>query len=100
LLRRGLFEGAGRQAAGGGLSDLLHLGQINIEPGSLVPEGAADDDFSPVLGDFGDAGEILGSQLPRTHDEVILEVRAWRRDGLPHGHPTAGPLPRKVRPAL
>ena len=100
LLGRGLLQGAGRQAAGRGLSDLLHLGQIDLEAGSLVPEGAADDDFAPVLGDGGDTVQILGGQLPRTHDEIILDVRAWRRDELPHGYPRAGPWTRKVRPAL
>jgi hypothetical protein len=92
LSRRGLLQGAGRQSAGRGLSDLLHLGQIDLEAGSLVPEGAADDDFAPLLGDDGDTIQILGSQLPRTHDKIILKVRAGRRNELPHGYPRAGPL--------
>lgn len=83
LLRRGFFEGAGGQAAGRGLSDLLHIGQIDIQPGSLVSVGAADDDFAPVLGDLGDAVQIIGSQLPCTHDKIILEVRALHPDELP-----------------
>jgi hypothetical protein len=78
LLCRGLFEGASRQAAGRGLSDLLHLSQIDIQPGSLVPEGTSDDDSSPVLGDIGDALQIIGRQLARAHEEILLEVRAWR----------------------
>jgi len=56
LLWGGFFESARGQAAGRGLGDLLHLGQINIQPWPLLPEGTANDDFAPVLGDFGDAG--------------------------------------------
>jgi hypothetical protein len=100
LLRGGLFEGAGGQAAGRSLSDLLQLRQIDIQPGSLVPEGTSDDDFSPVLGEIGDALQIIGSQLARAHEEIFLEVRARRRDELPDSYPMAGPWTRKVRPAL
>jgi hypothetical protein len=60
LLAGGLFESAGRQAAGRGLGDLLHLRQIDVQAGTLVPEGTADDDFAPVLGDLGDAPKIVG----------------------------------------
>jgi hypothetical protein len=77
LLGGGFFEGAGRQAAGRSLGDLLHLSQIDIQARSLLPEGAADDDFSPVFGDVGDAGQVIGSQLARTHGSIFLEVRAW-----------------------
>jgi hypothetical protein len=100
LLLRRLFERAGRQTAGRGLSDLLHQGQIDIEPRSLFPEGTSDNDLSPVPGDFGDAGQIIGRQLPCTHDEIILELRVWRRDELPNAYPMTCPLPRRVGPAL
>lgn len=64
LLCGGLLEGAGRQATGRRLSDLLHLGKVDIHPGPFVTEGAADDDFTPVFGNFADAGQIIGRQLP------------------------------------
>ena len=100
LLRGGLFKGAGGQAAGRGLRDLLHMAQIDIQPRSLVPVGAADDDSAPVLGDLADAVQIFSSQLPCTHDKIILEVRALCRVELPNAYATSCPLPRKVRPAL
>jgi hypothetical protein len=79
LLGRGLFEGAGGQAAGGGLGDLLHLCQIDIPPGALVAEGTADNDFAPVLGELGDALQIFGSQLPCTQTRSSLRLGLWPR---------------------
>ncbi len=62
LLSRGLFEGAGGAAAGGGLGDEFPLGQIDVAAGSLVAEGLADDAFAPVLGPSGNAVESVGGE--------------------------------------
>jgi hypothetical protein len=76
LLAGGLFEGAGQQSTYRGLTDLFHVGEIDIEVRPLVAIGAADDNSSPLSGGLGDAFEIFGGQLARTHDEVFLDVRA------------------------
>jgi len=63
LLCRGLFQRPGGHTAGGGKGDLLHLSQIDIQPRSLSAEGAANDDFSPALGELRNAIQVLGCQL-------------------------------------
>jgi hypothetical protein len=62
LLGGGLCEGAGGEAACGGLGDEFHLGQIDVETGARVAEGLADDDFAPVPGELGDAVGGVGGE--------------------------------------
>src|SRR5208283_1379929 len=100
LLVGGRFEGPGSQATGGGHGHLLHLVQIDIQPRSFLAEGTPHDDFSPALGKFGDASQILRGQLPCTHGQVILDVREIREGEFPAAYPTRLPLRRKVRLAL
>lgn len=76
LLGGGLFEGAGGQAAGGGDRDLFHGVQIDVEAGALVPEGVADDDLAPLVGQVVDFLEVLGGKLARRHGLYFLAVRA------------------------
>ncbi len=60
LLRGRLFESSCRQPAGGGHGHVFHLTQIDIQPRPVVTEGLPDDNFSPVLCEFGDLFQILG----------------------------------------
>lgn len=64
LLAGRFFEGSRRQPAGGSHGHFLHLAQIDIQARSVVTKGMSHDNFSPVLGEFGDLLQILGSQLP------------------------------------
>jgi hypothetical protein len=60
LLCRGFFERPCRQACGRSDGYLLHLGQIDIQPWSLISEGPSDNDFSPALGQLLHTLQILG----------------------------------------
>ena len=55
--------------------DFLHVGEIHVEPWSLIPESALDDDFSPLLGEAPDFPQFFRRQLPCCHGEAILDVR-------------------------
>jgi hypothetical protein len=50
LLLQQAGEGALGQPLGGGLGQLLHGGQIDVEAGPLVAEGLVGDDFAPAGG--------------------------------------------------
>jgi hypothetical protein len=76
LLGGGLLEGAGGQAAGGGDRDLFHGVQIDVEAGALVPEGVADNNLAPAVGQVVDFLEVLGGKLARRHGLNFLAVRA------------------------
>ena len=76
LLGGGLLEGAGGQAAGGGDRDLFHGVQIDVEARAIVPEGVADDNLAPLVGQVVDFLEILGGKFTRRHDLNFLAVRA------------------------
>jgi hypothetical protein len=76
LLGGGLLEGAGGQAAGGGDRDLFHGVQVDVEAGALVPEGVADDNLAPLVGQVMDFPEVLGGQFARRHGRNFFAVRA------------------------
>jgi hypothetical protein len=59
LLLRGLFEGAGGEASGGGDGHTLHGVQIDVQTRTVVAESAADHNFSPLFGQSLDFGQIL-----------------------------------------
>jgi hypothetical protein len=63
LLRGGLFESAGGQAACCGQGHFFHLRQIDIQSRPVVAKGATDDNFSPGFGELGNGVQILGSEF-------------------------------------
>lgn len=74
LLPGSLFQDAGEQPSGGGVSHLFHLGEVDVEPGSLVTEGASADNFPPFVGQLSDPLQILGGQSERTHRRSLQAV--------------------------
>jgi hypothetical protein len=63
-LESGGFQDARDQATGGGDRRLFHLIQLDVQSGPLGAERTTSDHFSPPLGQFGQARQICGSQLP------------------------------------
>jgi hypothetical protein len=82
LLGGGLLQGAGGQAAGGGDRDLFHGVEIDVEAGALVPEGMADNNLAPLVGQVVDFLEVLGRKLARRHGLNFLAVRANGEEAL------------------
>jgi hypothetical protein len=66
LLRRG-FQSARQQSTHGRHPYILHLGQINVEPRALLAPLLPHNDFSPALGQFLNALEILCRRFARRH---------------------------------
>ena len=100
LLGGRLLQGTFGQTLSCGLSDLFHLGEIDIEARAAVAKGLPHDDFAPLLGESGDRLQFFGCQLPCCHDVVILDVRAIRQGEVLVAHPTRTAWRRKGRPAL
>jgi hypothetical protein len=75
LFEEGL-QGALVEPGGGGLSDLLHGVEIDVESGAVVAEGAAGDDFAPLGRQITEFLELWGSELASRHDASHLGVRA------------------------
>jgi hypothetical protein len=67
------------EPGGGGLGDLLHGVEIDVEPRPLVAEGASGDDFAPLGGQIAEFLELLGGELASRHGVSCLGVRATRR---------------------
>jgi hypothetical protein len=74
-LQEGL-QGALVESGGGGLGDLLHSVEIDVEAGAAVAEGAAGDDFAPLGRQITEFLELLGGKLASRHDGSCLGVRA------------------------
>jgi hypothetical protein len=62
LVQEGL-QAAGVEPGGGGLGDLLHGVEVDIESGTLGAEGAAGDDVAPRSGEVTDILEVFGGEL-------------------------------------
>ena len=60
LLRSCFLQGAGGQALGRGASHFFHLGEIDIQAGSLLAERAPHNNFSPLSGQIGDRLQFFG----------------------------------------
>jgi hypothetical protein len=75
LFEEGL-QGALVEPGGGGLRDLLHGVEIDVESGAGVAEGAAGDDFAPLGRQITEFLELLGGELASRHGASHLGVRA------------------------
>jgi hypothetical protein len=73
-LQEGL-QGALVEAGGGGLGDLLHGVEVDVEARAVVAEGAAGDDFAPLGRQITEFLELLGGKLASRHDGSCLGVR-------------------------
>jgi hypothetical protein len=51
LLLQQVFDGALGQTLGSGNGQILHSGQIDVQPRPIGSEGVAGDDFSPLFGE-------------------------------------------------
>jgi hypothetical protein len=89
LLFEERLQGALGQAGGGGLGNLLHGREIDVESGSVVPEGASGDDFAPLRGEVAEFLKFLGGEGAACHaascvgveartKEKVAPVRLWR----------------------
>ena len=78
LLLGGGFESAGHQSLHGGHGHVFHLGQIDIESGTVFAPLLADDDFSPALGQVGDVLEIFGGEFACGHVASLQGVLSVR----------------------
>lgn len=74
-LQEGL-QGALVEAGGGGLGDLLHGVEVDVESGAVVTEGAAGDDFAPLGRQITEFLELLRGKLAACHEGSCLGVRA------------------------
>lgn len=83
LLSRGCFQSSLGQPPRRRAGDLLHLGEIHVEPRPLFPEGVLDDNFSPLLGESLHRLQFFGRQLPCCHGLVLLDVREIRQGEFP-----------------
>lgn len=74
LLLQGGGEGAFGQSGGGRSGELLQGGEIEVESGAGVAEGAAGDNFAPVGSESTDIVEVLGGECLACHRPSCLEV--------------------------
>jgi hypothetical protein len=88
LFEQGL-HGAFGQTGGGGSSDLLHGGEIDIQSGTAVAEGAAGDDLAPLGREVLEFPEFGGGERAACHDASCLGVRSV---------PAEKMLPVRLRP--
>ena len=79
LFEHGL-QGALSEAFSGGLSDLLHGVQIDVESGAIVAEGAAGNDFAPLRGEVAELLKFLGGKASACHDASCLGVAKRARE--------------------
>jgi hypothetical protein len=74
LLFEKSLQGSLGEASSGGVGDLFHGAEIDIEPGSLVAEGVSGDDFAPLSGETVEFLELLGGEGAGCHDASCLGV--------------------------
>ena len=58
----------------GGGGDLLEGAEVDIEPGSIVPEGPLGNNLCPSCGEIVEFLEFVGCELWRGHRPPCLEV--------------------------
>jgi hypothetical protein len=83
LLGSSRFQGTGNQSAHRFDSDILHGGQIDIEPRPLLAEGPPADNFSPLLGEIVQFAQLLLSELDFGHEKFLLELMSKVRKQFP-----------------
>jgi len=72
------LQGSLSEAGGGGEGNLLHGGEIDVESGTVVAEGASGDDFAPLGGEATEFLDFVGRKATACHDAscVGVETRA------------------------
>lgn len=70
------LEGAFGEAGGGGVGDLLHHVEVDVESGSVIAERAAGDDFPPLGGELAEFEEFRRSERTPGHEVSCLAVAA------------------------
>jgi hypothetical protein len=78
LFQEGL-QGALGQSGGGSEGDLLHGGEIDVESGSVIPEGASGDDFAPLSSEAAEFVDFLGSKVATCHAVSCFGVETTTR---------------------
>jgi hypothetical protein len=89
LFKEGLHSPFG-EAGGGGLGDLLHGGEIDVESGSVVAEGASGDNLAPLGSEAAEFLDFVEGEGAVCHDAScvrvttrakgkVTTVRLWRR---------------------
>jgi hypothetical protein len=68
------FDRAAGEGLGGLGSDILHGSEIDIESRAIGSEGPLGNDFSELLGESADGGQIVGSQLASCHVQTFTGV--------------------------
>jgi hypothetical protein len=74
LLFQERLQGALGESGGGSEGDLLHGGQIDVEPGPVVAKGASGDDFAPLSSEATEFVDFLGSEVAVCHVASCLGV--------------------------
>jgi hypothetical protein len=79
LLLQEETEEAFGEAGGGGVGQLLHGVEIDVEAGALFAEGASGDDFAPAGGEGADLLKEFRGKFTARHGEscLVLAVKAW-----------------------
>ena len=79
LFQKGL-QGALGEAGGSGTGELLHGVQVDVEPGSVVAESTAGDDFAPLGSEALELLELFGSEGAACHAASCLKVESTTRE--------------------
>jgi hypothetical protein len=74
LLLGRCLQSSRQQTAHGRYPDVLHLGQINVETGTLFTPLLAYDDFSPAFSEFFDTLEIFRCRFACSHVASLQRV--------------------------
>jgi len=77
------LEGALGEALSGRVGDLFHRGEVDVESGSVVAEGASGDDFPPLGGQLAEFEEFVGGEGTACHDVSCQRVPANRTEEFP-----------------
>ena len=76
LLLQEKGKGAFRKSCSGGVDYLLHRVEVDIQTRTIVTEGAARDDFTPVGGERADFLEESGGEFATWHGKSFLVLVA------------------------
>jgi hypothetical protein len=76
LLFQERLQGAFGETGGGGLGDLLHGIEIDVESGSLVAEGTAGNNSAPLRGEVAELLKFLGGKGAACHAASCVGVEA------------------------
>jgi hypothetical protein len=88
LFKQGL-QGALGEPSGGGVGDLLHGIEIDIESGPIVVKGASGNDFAPPSGEAAEFMQFLRCKGTACHNASCVEVKSRKRERV---------VPVRIRP--